>query len=175
MLREGSSNFWTQYDSTTNVWNSSYQMIWFYISNPASLSMAIQSNTQIIRSYKNQCFRTTHRTWNKPISGIYQPKNCSTKRQPIQSRCKTTCNDESSKWRTCQYSNHYQLFHIVKTVQEIKLNWRILQRKEILRRPDQCIELTPRDFHICATNHSLTNNERSQLVVSCLKGGALEF
>ena len=40
---------------------------------------------------------------------------------------------------------------------------------------NQHIELTLRDFPICANNHSLTNDERSQLVVSFLKGGALEL
>ena len=41
--------------------------------------------------------------------------------------------------------------------------------------PEQCINLTLLDFHICANDHSLTNDERSQLVVNCFKGGALEF
>ena len=41
--------------------------------------------------------------------------------------------------------------------------------------PGQCIDLTLRDFYIRANNQSLTNNERVQLVVSCLKCGALEF
>ena len=41
--------------------------------------------------------------------------------------------------------------------------------------PDQCIDPTLGDFHICANNHSLTNQERSRLVVNFLKGGALEF
>ena len=40
---------------------------------------------------------------------------------------------------------------------------------------DQCIDLTLRDFHKCANNHSLTNNERSQPVVNCFKCGALEL
>ena len=40
---------------------------------------------------------------------------------------------------------------------------------------DQCIDLILRDLHICANNHSLTNDERSQLVVKCLKDGTLEF
>ena len=41
--------------------------------------------------------------------------------------------------------------------------------------PDQCIEVPLRDFHICANNQSLTNQERSKLIVNCLNGGALEF
>ena len=37
---------------------------------------------------------------------------------------------------------------------------------------DQCINLTLRDFHKCESNQSLTNNERSLLVIKYLKGGA---
>ena len=37
------------------------------------------------------------------------------------------------------------------------------------------LSLILRDLHICANNHSLTNDERSQSVVDCLKGGALEL
>ena len=39
----------------------------------------------------------------------------------------------------------------------------------------QCIDLTLRNLHICANNHSPSNDERCQLVVSSLKGGASEF
>ena len=35
--------------------------------------------------------------------------------------------------------------------------------------------MTSRDLNICVRNHSLTNDERSQLEDSCLKGEALEF
>ena len=40
---------------------------------------------------------------------------------------------------------------------------------------DQYIDLTPREFHICENNHSLTNHERSRLVINYLKGVASEF
>ena len=40
---------------------------------------------------------------------------------------------------------------------------------------DRCIDLALRDFHICANNHSLSDEERFNLVVNCFKGEALEF
>ena len=41
--------------------------------------------------------------------------------------------------------------------------------------PDQCIDLTLRDLHICANNHSLTNDKHSQLVGNFFVSGALDF
>ena len=66
------------------------------------------------------------------------------------------------------------MFHIVSPVHEIHSDWRTLWRREILRcsRPIHWLKL--RDFRICASNHCITNNERSHLVVNCLKGVALK-
>ena len=50
-----------------------------------------------------------------------------------------------------------------------------LEEEKFSGAPDQCIDLTLRGYHICASNYSPINDERSQLVVNCLKGGALEF
>ena len=41
--------------------------------------------------------------------------------------------------------------------------------------PDQCLDITLRDFCISAKNHILTNQECSELIVSCLEGVTLEF
>ena len=87
------------------------------------------------RSCENQCFRTTRRTWNQPISDTFQPANDTTKRQPTPSRCKETYTVESRKKQTCQYSNHYRLFHTASPVQKIKCDWSTLERIEILMCP----------------------------------------
>ena len=50
-----------------------------------------------------------------------------------------------------------------------------LREEKFSRAPDKAIDLTLQDVHICANNHSLTNQERSMLVANSLRGGALEF
>ena len=69
-----------------------------------------------------------------------------------------------------KYSNQYQFLHTINALQEIQRYLRTLQKKKNFQVPDLKIDLTLRDIHISAINYSLINDERSQLVVNCLKG-----
>ena len=47
-----------------------------------------------------------------------------------------------------------------------------LKEEKITSLYGQSIDLRLLDFEICANKHWLTNDERSHLMVTCLKGGA---
>ena len=49
------------------------------------------------------------------------------------------------------------------------------KEEKFSKTPDQRIDLTVCNFHICVNNHSLTNKKCSPLVFNCLKGGVFEL
>ena len=145
-------------------------------SNRTSLVVqSFQSNIQASGGCNNQCVRTTRRPEadQNQIPAILAmvPKYNNQSSQDARKRTLMST-ARSTPANTQTTSNISAQLILSKRSNTIEV---LFKEEKFSGAPDECIDLKPRDFHIIENNHSVTNDERSQLVVSCLKGIALEF